>query len=267
MRGLVQHVVRRDLLQPTGCSLQAGCSRSMLHTMVLGLTLPCPFPGCLQVGPKVGEGSFAVVHRGREVSGRGRDVAIKVVRSQGELGLHDDDPKGGCTYKDVLHSIILEINTLEVRCACAGSSSMHAGKHVQTYTTVTKPHLPAENMCCPTQAMGKHPNIVELFGQDRVDHVMVMEQASCDLYNLVKKMGSEKGVPEYMMRSWALCICAGVSHMHACGYVHQDLKSSNVLVFGDRTVTHRCKFIISCNAIAASHCPIIFGSLLLSSCC
>jgi hypothetical protein len=30
MRGLVQHVVLRDLLQPVGWSLQAGCSRSML---------------------------------------------------------------------------------------------------------------------------------------------------------------------------------------------------------------------------------------------
>ena len=98
--------------------------------------------------------------------------------------------------------------------------------------------------------MGKHPNIVELLGQDRVDHVMVMEQASCDLYNLVKKMGSEKGVPEYMMRSWALCICAGVSHMHACGYVHQDLKSSNVLVFSDRTVTFRLR---------AGNLALVFG--------
>jgi serine/threonine protein kinase len=87
--------------------------------------------------------------------------------------------------------------------------------------------------------MGKHPNIVELLGQDRVDHVMVMEQGSSDMYKLVKKMGTEKGVPEYMMASWAQGICAGVSHMHACGYVHQDLKSSNVLVFGDRTVRFR----------------------------
>jgi serine/threonine protein kinase len=89
--------------------------------------------------------------------------------------------------------------------------------------------------------MGSHPNIVELLGQDRVEHVMVMEQASSDLHDVIKKMGSEKGVPEHMMRSWAQCICAGVSHVHACGYVHQDLKSSNVLVFGDRTVTFRLR--------------------------
>lgn len=163
---------------------------------------PVPVPVCkrsdYQVGPKIGEGSFAVVHRGREVGGQQRDVAIKIVRSQEELGLRDDDPEGGVSYKDVLRSMRLEMDVME--------------------------------------AMGTHPNIVGLLGQDRVDHVMVMEQASSDMYKLIKKMGTEKGVPEYLMKSWAQGICAGVSHMHACGYVHQDLKSSNVLVFGDRTV-------------------------------
>jgi hypothetical protein len=41
----------------------------------------------MQVGPKIGEGSFAVVHKGKEVAGQQRDVAIKIVRSQEELGL------------------------------------------------------------------------------------------------------------------------------------------------------------------------------------
>ena len=86
------------------------------------------------------------------------------------------------------------------------------------------------------QSMGKHPHIVELLGQDKVDHVMVMEQGNTDLYKMVKKLNSDKGVLEHMMRSWAMGICQGVSFMHACGYVHQDLKSSNVLVFDDRTV-------------------------------
>jgi serine/threonine protein kinase len=164
-------------------------------------------------------------------------VAIKVVRSQGELGLRDADPKGGCAYIDVLNSILSEIDILEVRGAC-----IHAG--LQTCATLPsspKHHVTAENLCFPTQAMGSHPNIVELLGQDRVDHVMVMEQASSDLYTVIKKMGSDQGVPEHMIRSWAQCICAGVSHVHACGYVHQDLKSSNVLVFGDRSVTFRLR--------------------------
>ena len=123
-------------------------------------------------------------------------------------------------------------STLEV---CRFASG-HFLKIPRLQTCANMPHVAAVNLCCPTQAMGKHPNIVELLGQDRMDHVMVMEQGSSDMYKLVKKMGTEKGVPEYMMASWAQGICAGVSHMHACGYVHQDLKSSNVLVFGDRTV-------------------------------
>jgi hypothetical protein len=61
------------------------------------------------------------------------------------------------------------------------------------------------------QAMGRHANIVELLGQDKVDHVMVMEQGSTDLYKMVKKMNSEKGVPEHMMKAWAHGICTGVN--------------------------------------------------------
>ena len=129
----------------------------------------------------------------------------------------------------------LEAFNLEV-CRFARVQGGHFLKIPRLQTCANMPHVAAVNLCCPTQAMGKHPNIVELLGQDRVDHVMVMEQGSSDMYKLVKKMGTEKGVPEYMMASWAQGICAGVSHMHACGYVHQDLKSSNVLVFGDRTV-------------------------------
>jgi hypothetical protein len=54
------------------------------------------------------------VHRGREVGGQQRDVAIKIVRSQEELGLRDDDPEGGVSYKDVLRSMRLEMDVMEV---------------------------------------------------------------------------------------------------------------------------------------------------------
>lgn len=43
-------------------------------------------------------------------------------------------------------------------------------------------------------------------------------------------------IPSYFSQAWAAGICAGVSFIHDCGYVHQDLKSSNILVFADRTV-------------------------------
>ena len=54
------------------------------------------------------------MHRGREVGGQQRDVAIKIVRSQEELGLRDDDPEGGVSYKDVLRSMRLEMDVMEV---------------------------------------------------------------------------------------------------------------------------------------------------------
>lgn len=68
-----------------------------------------------QVGPKIGEGSFAVVHKGKEVHGQQRNVAIKIVRSEEELGLGDDDGDGGVSYKDVLRSMRMEMETMEVR--------------------------------------------------------------------------------------------------------------------------------------------------------
>ena len=48
------------------------------------------------------------------MSGQQRDVAIKIVRSQEELGLRDDDPEGGVSYKDVLRSMRLEMDIMEV---------------------------------------------------------------------------------------------------------------------------------------------------------
>ena len=54
------------------------------------------------------------MHRGREVGGQQRDVAIKIVRSQEELGLRDDDPEGGVSYKDVLRSMRLEMDVMEL---------------------------------------------------------------------------------------------------------------------------------------------------------
>ena len=38
------------------------------------------------------------------------------------------------------------------------------------------------------ESIGQHPSIVELLGQDRVDHVLIMELGNADLYKVVKKM-------------------------------------------------------------------------------
>ena len=59
------------------------------------------------------------------------------------------------------------------------------------------------------ESIGQHPSIVELLGQDRVDHVLIMELGNADLYKVVKKMKADKGVPECIMGSWASCIFTG----------------------------------------------------------
>lgn len=56
-----------------------------------------------------------MVHKGKEVHGQQRNVAIKIVRSEEELGLGDDDGDGGVSYKDVLRSMRMEMETMEVR--------------------------------------------------------------------------------------------------------------------------------------------------------
>ena len=40
-----------------------------------------------------------------------------------------------------------------------------------------------------------------------VQDTQVMEQGSSDMYKLVKKMNTDKGVPEHMMKSWAQVSC------------------------------------------------------------
>jgi hypothetical protein len=57
-----------------------------------------------------------VVHKGKEVNGLQRNVAIKIVRSEEELGLGSGgDDTCGVSYKDVLRSMRMEMEVMEVR--------------------------------------------------------------------------------------------------------------------------------------------------------
>ena len=60
----------------------------------------------MQVGLQIGEGSFAQVHRGRNVV-NGQDVAIKMVKSEEEMCLRDV----GVSYEDVLKAMHSEVQT------------------------------------------------------------------------------------------------------------------------------------------------------------
>ena len=60
----------------------------------------------LQVGLKIGEGSFAQVRKGSNVV-NGQDVAIKMVKSEKEMCLEDV----GVSYEDVLKAMHSEVKT------------------------------------------------------------------------------------------------------------------------------------------------------------
>jgi serine/threonine protein kinase len=145
------------------------------------------------VGPKIGQGTFAVVHRGKETKEPHRGVAIKILRCQEELKGLDD-----AAYEMMLQAMGREIEAME--------------------------------------AIGKHPSIVPLVAKDRDGVVIVMELGSSDLHTVIKRQYADKGLPAHLMQTWAQGICEGVAYIHASGYVHQDLKSSNIIVFDDRTV-------------------------------
>jgi serine/threonine protein kinase len=91
------------------------------------------------------------------------------------------------------------------------------------------------SVCVAIQEIGHHPNIVELLAKDIVENVAVMEQGSSDLSIIVKKC-REKGLPAHLVQAWTIGVCAGVSFIHEQGFIHQDLKSPNILVFNDLNV-------------------------------
>jgi serine/threonine protein kinase len=162
----------------------------------------------LQVGQKIGEGSYAVVHRGVEIFGQQREVAIKIVRTPEELGqTNEKSPENGLVYEDVVLTMRFEMKVL--------------------------------------QTIGQHPNIVQLFGTDEFLEVLVMEQGSSDLYDVVQRSAKDSGLPERKMRAWATDICAGVSFLHDSGFVHRDLKTHNILIFSTGAAK-LCDFGLAC---------------------
>jgi serine/threonine protein kinase len=101
-----------------------------------------------QVGPLIGQGSFATVHKARDVSSR-RDVALKIVRPESEINIcPEPNSSPEVAYDDVLNAMKHEIAHIE--------------------------------------KVGLHPNIIRIFGTAEDCRVFVMERAAVDLYNLIK---------------------------------------------------------------------------------
>ena len=148
-----------------------------------------------QVGSMIGQGSFATVHKAKEIAS-GRDVALKIVRPESELdfGVGPNGSSPGVSYDDVLKAMKLEV------------------QHVE--------------------ALGVHPNIVQILGTAEDCRVFAMERAATDLYTLVKQ---QPNLPLILAKQWTSNVLSAVVHMHDMDVVHQDIKSSNLLIFADKT--------------------------------
>jgi serine/threonine protein kinase len=89
-----------------------------------------------------------------------------------------------------------------------------------------------------------HPRLIRTFETFVVDDpeqpavhgalVLAMERASTSLHDLLRTVTPPQPVPD---AARLICeICEALAHMHASGWVHGDLKPSNVLLMDDGTV-------------------------------
>eukprot|EP00286_Rhodomonas_abbreviata_P002999 CAMPEP_0181348002 /NCGR_PEP_ID=MMETSP1101-20121128/34175_1 /TAXON_ID=46948 /ORGANISM="Rhodomonas abbreviata, Strain Caron Lab Isolate" /LENGTH=425 /DNA_ID=CAMNT_0023460245 /DNA_START=273 /DNA_END=1548 /DNA_ORIENTATION=+ len=155
-----------------------------------------------KTGSLLGQGSFATVHKGIQIS-TGKEVALKVVRPECELdfGRGPNGSTPAVSYKDVLKAMRQEVTLME--------------------------------------GLGTHPNVVEILASTEDCKVFVLERATSDLYSIVKQAFHKNQDLQcnwfQIARLWSKQILCGVQFMHSMGLVHQDMKSSNILIFSDRT--------------------------------
>ena len=87
-----------------------------------------------------------------------------------------------------------------------------------------------------------HPNVLHLLGvcQDDDTLYICMELADKSLHHYLH---TERKKPSLEQSTkWALQIASGMNHIHQHGLAHCDLKSANVLLFGDEHIAKVCDF-------------------------
>jgi serine/threonine protein kinase len=101
---------------------------------------------------------------------------------------------------------------------------------IGTIKSVAASHTATVNEISAYRMIGWHAAIVRVFfakilaGQG----LIVMEKAHSDCYTLLEQRGAFGDADAATVLG---DICSGVSHMHACGLAHCDLKLENVLAF------------------------------------
>mmetsp|Transcript_9487 Transcript_9487/g.22184 ORF Transcript_9487/g.22184 Transcript_9487/m.22184 type:complete len:622 (+) Transcript_9487:190-2055(+) len=179
---------------------QRGHAASRTHRTSVTSLLRQPLPtfqrSDFQVGGMVGQGSFATVHKAKQIA-TGRSVVLKVVRPESELdfGTGPNGSTPAVCYRDVLRAMKKEVNLMD--------------------------------------SLGHNSHVVQVLGTAEDCRVLVMERAVSDLYTIIKQQ--DKRLPLGHAKLWAGHMIAAIDFIHSMGVVHQDIKSSNVIVFPDRT--------------------------------
>lgn len=75
---------------------------------------------------------------------------------------------------------------------------------------------------------GSHPNVISIYGKSKDSKLCALEIACCDLFQLVRT--ARKSLPLSIAHTVATGVLAGVAHLHSIGIIHQDIKSSNILL-------------------------------------
>mmetsp|Transcript_25420 Transcript_25420/g.60758 ORF Transcript_25420/g.60758 Transcript_25420/m.60758 type:complete len:672 (+) Transcript_25420:309-2324(+) len=147
----------------------------------------------LEIGDRVGGGSYGCVWEAKILE-TGLHAVVKVVWPDPDLDGREAYNKSPPS-REVLESFFREIQILE--------------------------------------AIGPHPNVVEIMGATSDSTVIVLEQASTDLYYLLKKQ--KQPLRMETVRRWTKDILEGVDFLHRRKVSHRDIKSGNILVFPDKT--------------------------------
>ncbi|EKX41733.1 hypothetical protein GUITHDRAFT_141734 [Guillardia theta CCMP2712] len=152
----------------------------------------------------LGHGSFANVFRMRKRDDSGLELAIKFLRKENS----PSSPKRGG------HDLYIQNEMLKTM------------RH--ELNIISK--LPG------------HPNVIKVLGASYDGSYFAMELAKTDLFQIARK----KNVCMILRDAWNWLnqLTLAVMHLHSNDLVHLDIKSSNVLIFGDNTV-RLCDFGLS----------------------